>query len=172
MTRSVAGPATVAWNLLSHPNRLNVYSIVSPASTIRMRGSMSVKGFSARASYHDKSKTSNNRNDQQKIGKRSTCRKPPYLIHSPQQISTRTEDVHGTGHTTTPYTINDSVCPPTNPYKLKRCIENHFHTLDTYLTMKPIAKHTLQAFAIANEFVNRFFAKKGKNENAGIILDR
>jgi len=113
--------------------------------------------------------TRSSRNNQQPhIGKRSTCRKPNYILNyfaTPESNDT-TDTVR------TPYTIDDTVCPPTDPDKLQQCIEKHYKSLDKYLMMKPIAKHTLQAFDIADEFVSNFFNEKRIDGQRGIIIDR
>ena len=55
--------------------------------------------------------------------------------------------------TRTQYTINDSVCPPTDPNTLEKIVTKHIHTLPKYWNSKPIAKHTLVAFEEALDFV-------------------
>ena len=55
--------------------------------------------------------------------------------------------------TRTQYTIDDSVCPPTDPDTLKKIVTKHIHTLPKYWNSKPIAKHTLMAFEEALDFV-------------------
>ena len=46
----------------------------------------------------------------------------------------------------TQYTIDDSLCPPTRPHILKSAVTKACGSLDTYLSRKPIAPHTQQAF--------------------------
>lgn len=46
----------------------------------------------------------------------------------------------------TQYTINDYVCPPTDPEILKKVVQKHIHTLPMYWFSKPVAKHTEEAF--------------------------
>ena len=46
----------------------------------------------------------------------------------------------------TQYTINDSVCPPTEPDTLKKIVQKHIHTLPRYWFSRPVAKHTAEAF--------------------------
>ena len=46
----------------------------------------------------------------------------------------------------TRYTIDDSVCPPTNVYLLTSVAQKACHSLPRYLRNKPIAPHTRQAF--------------------------
>ena len=55
--------------------------------------------------------------------------------------------------TRTQYTINDSVCPPTDTDTLEKIVTKHIHTLPKYWNSKPIAKHTLVAFEEALDFV-------------------
>lgn len=54
----------------------------------------------------------------------------------------------------TQYTINDDVCPPMDPGELKKIVQKHCSTLDTFLQKKPIAKHTQEAFDEISTFVN------------------
>ena len=46
----------------------------------------------------------------------------------------------------TQYTINDSVCPPTEPDTLEKIVQKHIHTLPRYWFSRPVAKHTAEAF--------------------------
>jgi hypothetical protein len=46
----------------------------------------------------------------------------------------------------TQYTINDSICPPTDPDNLEKIVQKHIHTLPRYWFAKPVAKHTEAAF--------------------------
>lgn len=46
----------------------------------------------------------------------------------------------------TQYTINDSICPPTDPDNLEKIVQKHIHTLPRYWFSKPVAKHTEAAF--------------------------
>lgn len=46
----------------------------------------------------------------------------------------------------TQYTINDSICPPTDPDNLDKIVQKHIHTLPRYWFSKPVAKHTEVAF--------------------------
>ena len=46
----------------------------------------------------------------------------------------------------TQYTINDSICPPTDPETLENIVQKHIHTLPRYWFSKPVAKHTEAAF--------------------------
>jgi len=56
----------------------------------------------------------------------------------------------------TQYTINDSICPPTEPEVLKSIVQKHIHTLPRYWMSKPIANHTASAFEEALDFVMSF----------------
>lgn len=46
----------------------------------------------------------------------------------------------------TQYTINDSVCPPTEPDTLGKIVQKHIHALPRYWFSRPVAKHTAEAF--------------------------
>lgn len=91
---------------------------------------------------------SNNNN----IWRRSTCPRPPNLVHNSKNIES--DDIR----TTTPYTIDETVCNPTDPDKLKFVVEKHCRSLESYLTQKPMAKHTLEAFKLADKFINNFYS--------------
>ena len=52
----------------------------------------------------------------------------------------------GLVHHATQYTIDDSICPPTRPHLLKKAVTKACASIDTYLSRKPIAAHTQQAF--------------------------
>jgi len=73
----------------------------------------------------------------------------------------------------TQYTINDSICPPTEHEVLKSIVQKHIHTLPRYWMSKPIATHTASAFEEALDFVMSF--KGGTIENnqgkVKVILD-
>ena len=149
---------------------------LSSSSNVEKRKKMSYNPSSRLHQFHENSKSYRDTNKETKsfnpnqntIGRRSTCRKPPYPIYS------TASDEHNRETPTlekTPYTINDSICPPTDPEKLQSCIEKHCQTLGIYLSMKPIAKHTLQAFEIADDFVQKFYKEKNTN-CGGVIIDR
>jgi len=55
--------------------------------------------------------------------------------------------------TTTQYTINDSICPPTDTETLNKVVIKHIQTLPKYWKSKPIAKHTSAAFTEALDFI-------------------
>jgi len=46
----------------------------------------------------------------------------------------------------TQYTINDSVCPPTDPDTLTKIVQKHIHALPRYWFSRPVANHTAEAF--------------------------
>ena len=46
----------------------------------------------------------------------------------------------------TQYTINDDVCAPMDETDLKKIVQKHVSSLDSYLENRPIAKHTQSAF--------------------------
>jgi len=53
----------------------------------------------------------------------------------------------------TRYTIDDSTCPPVEYDVLKKIVSKHCTSLSAYLSNRPIAEHTREAFHIAKEFV-------------------
>ena len=53
----------------------------------------------------------------------------------------------------TQYTINDSICPPTDIETLNKVVTKHIHTLPRYWKSKPIAKHTSVAFQEALDYI-------------------
>jgi len=73
----------------------------------------------------------------------------------------------------TPYTINDSLCPPTNSIVLQTVVQKHIKTLDKYLLSRPVAAHTCQAFDEVKEFIESFFPGGSPNigSRQGLILD-
>lgn len=46
----------------------------------------------------------------------------------------------------TQYTINDEVCPPVDEGELRKIVQRHCRSLDSYLSNRPIAAHTEAAF--------------------------
>lgn len=74
---------------------------------------------------------------------------------------------------TTQYTINDSMCPPTDPEVLKSIVQKHIHTLPRYWMSKPIAKHTASAFEEALNFIMSFKGDTITNyqDKVKVILD-
>ena len=120
------------------------------------------------ANQQSNSESHNNYKNSIQIGRRSTCRRPPYKIHYAKPPST---DDETTSSTRTAYTIDDSICPPTDPEKLEKIIQKHCQTLPIYLSKKPIAKHTLEAFDIADQFVQNFFADRKLDRDCGVIID-
>jgi tRNA G46 methylase TrmB len=57
--------------------------------------------------------------------------------------------MHNSDDTTTKltqYTINDSVCPPTDPDILEKVVQKHIHALPRYWFSRPVANHTAEAF--------------------------
>ena len=53
----------------------------------------------------------------------------------------------------TQYTIDDEVCAPTDPAELRKVVQKHCHTLDTFLQNRPIARHTAAAFEATKELL-------------------
>lgn len=64
------------------------------------------------------------------------------------------------GTTTTRYTIDDDVCPPTDAEHLIKVVSKHEASLEKYLSSKPVAGHTSEAFAEAEKFVEDFAAER------------
>jgi tRNA G46 methylase TrmB len=55
--------------------------------------------------------------------------------------------------TRTQYTIDDSVCPPTRPEKLEASVRKACASLDIFLSKRPIAAHTQQAFDSLHDLI-------------------
>ncbi|KAL7554608.1 hypothetical protein ACHAWF_018102 [Thalassiosira exigua] len=80
--------------------------------------------------------------------------------------------------TTTRYTIDDSVCPPTDPATLERIVTSHVRALPKHWKARPV---TAEAFEVALEFVVEFGRRRIGEGNGGeggdmrrvdVILDR
>eukprot|EP00577_Skeletonema_sp_RCC1716_P012959 CAMPEP_0113394452 /NCGR_PEP_ID=MMETSP0013_2-20120614/12512_1 /TAXON_ID=2843 ORGANISM="Skeletonema costatum, Strain 1716" /NCGR_SAMPLE_ID=MMETSP0013_2 /ASSEMBLY_ACC=CAM_ASM_000158 /LENGTH=385 /DNA_ID=CAMNT_0000278285 /DNA_START=117 /DNA_END=1274 /DNA_ORIENTATION=- /assembly_acc=CAM_ASM_000158 len=73
----------------------------------------------------------------------------------------------------TQYTINDSVCPPTDPDTLTKIVQKHIHALPRYWFSRPVANHTAEAFQEAMDFVNEYREKKQFPDasKVNVILD-
>eukprot|EP00521_Asterionellopsis_glacialis_P015351 CAMPEP_0195300386 /NCGR_PEP_ID=MMETSP0707-20130614/27311_1 /TAXON_ID=33640 /ORGANISM="Asterionellopsis glacialis, Strain CCMP134" /LENGTH=337 /DNA_ID=CAMNT_0040363061 /DNA_START=109 /DNA_END=1125 /DNA_ORIENTATION=+ len=54
----------------------------------------------------------------------------------------------------TRYTINDDVCAPTDEAELRKIVQKHCRTLDSFQRHRPIAAHTRAAFDQVSSFVN------------------
>lgn len=89
------------------------------------------------------------------IGNKSTCRQPPYSFLLSQRNNDEGSDTSSNNRTR--YTIDDTVCAPTDPDKLRTVVEKHCRTLDRYIANKPLAKHTVAAYDLANNFINEFY---------------
>ena len=72
--------------------------------------------------------------------------------------------------TITQYTIDDSVCPPTDPELLRKVVKKHINTLPRYWNSKPVAKHTKEAFELALDFVIDY-GRTSVNSRTKVILD-
>ena len=55
----------------------------------------------------------------------------------------------------TQYTIDDDVCAPTDPAELRKVVQKHCRTLDSFLQNRPIARHTAAAFEATKELLDR-----------------
>jgi len=80
-----------------------------------------------------------------------------------QDCRTNHQMMMSTETTKTQYTIDDSVCLPTEPKTLQKIVSKHIQTVNHYLSCKPLAQHTLQAFEETQAFIG--------NDNKSIILD-
>lgn len=69
----------------------------------------------------------------------------------------------------TRYTIDDTVCLPTEMKVLRKIVIKHVSTHEKYLACRPLAAHTTEAFEEALVFVNNFNRKSG--EKPDVILD-
>ena len=90
------------------------------------------------------------------------------------QLERRSNDYNGIEDEvqSTQYTINDSVCPPTNTTQLKNLVQKHIETLPKYVKSRPTAEHNLQAFEEALEFVIDFSRlQQTTEERVKVILD-
>ena len=76
---------------------------------------------------------------------------------------------------TTQYTIDDSICPPTDPETLRKVVRKHITTMPRYWKSKPIANHTAEAFEDALSFVLRYgqqrTAEDDSSQRIKVILD-
>eukprot|EP00804_Cyclotella_cryptica_P003718 CCRYP_008895-RA/>CCRYP_008895-RA protein AED:0.37 eAED:0.37 QI:146/0.5/0.33/1/0.5/0.33/3/0/435 len=76
----------------------------------------------------------------------------------------------------TEYTIDDSICPPTDPTVLRNIVKKHIATLPKFLESKPVAKFNADAFDEALDFVTQFGGKRqdgiaGIDSRVKVILD-
>jgi hypothetical protein len=72
----------------------------------------------------------------------------------------------------TQYTINDSICSPTDPILLRKIVQKHIDTLPKYLQSKPIAKYNTDAFNEALDFITGFGLQQQSGiERVKVILD-
>jgi hypothetical protein len=74
----------------------------------------------------------------------------------------------------TEYTINHSICPPTDPTVLRSVVKKHIETLPKYLESKPIANYNADAFDEALDFVIQFGRKHQHSipgKRVKVILD-
>lgn len=77
----------------------------------------------------------------------------------------------------TQYTIDESVCPPTNTTMLRDIVQKHIDTLPKYLSSKPIAEYNRDAFNEALSFVKEFKERHDTklfvddDERVKVILD-
>ena len=92
-----------------------------------------------------------------------------------QHTRRRRGALHASQRTTllsaTRYTIDDTVCPPTEAETLSNIVQKHVRTLPKYWTSKPIAAHTAEAFEEALTFIHRWRASKEEGRPTKVILD-
>lgn len=76
------------------------------------------------------------------------------------------------------FTIDDSVCPPTDADALRNVVTKHCKTLDRYLENAPIAAHTRAAFSEVKKYAEDFFPNgviphhhQSSTSEPGLILD-
>ena len=91
----------------------------------------------------------------------TSCRKRHKLLRT--QISSNER--------TTQYTINESVCPPSNSTVLKSIVQKHIETLPKYLNSKPIAEYNIDAFEEALAFVSYKKQTLADDEKVKVVLD-
>lgn len=70
----------------------------------------------------------------------------------------------------TQYTIDDSVCPPTDRAELKKIVVKHCASLPRFLGKKPIARHTQEAYDQVMKEIDLITSGKD-NMETDIILD-
>ena len=84
----------------------------------------------------------------------------------------------GNAEKRTLYTIDDTVCPPTDEEMLRKIVTKHCKSLDKYLENSPIAAHTKAAFLEVKKYAEEFFpdgipkhSSSGSSDEPGLILD-
>ena len=77
---------------------------------------------------------------------------------------------HPTGKSTTPYTLNDAA-PVTDRSHLVQTVTKHWKTLDTYLSHRPIAQHTQDAFDDWYQSLLLQLQQNGNTTTPLIVLD-
>ena len=95
---------------------------------------------------------------------------------NPNRFETGNTETAGEAKKRTLYTIDDSVCPPTDEEALKKIVTKHCKSLDKYLENSPIAAHTKAAFAEVKKYAMEFFpdgtpTKSSNSDSPGLILD-
>lgn len=112
-------------------------------------------GFACRTSMRALSTNPHTTNNQRRRRRRGA-------IHATKRIqqyenfilaATISDDEQPSTLTTTQYTINDSICPPTDIETLNKVVTKHIHALPKYWKSKPIAKHTSVAFQEALDYI-------------------
>ena len=76
---------------------------------------------------------------------------------NPNRFDIEDAEVEGEGKKRTLYTIDDSVCPPTDEEALQKIVTKHCESLDKYIENSPIAAHTKAAFTEVKKYADEFF---------------
>jgi len=98
---------------------------------------------------------------------------------NPNRFDDGNADITGAEKKRTLYTIDDSVCPPTDEEVLRKIVTKHCKSLDKYLDNSPIAAHTKAAFSEVKKNAEKFFpdgipkysSSSGSSDEPGLILD-
>ena len=73
---------------------------------------------------------------------------------NPNRFDTVNVEAAGEGKKRTLYTIDDTVCPPTDEEALQKIVAGHCKSLDKYLENSPIAAHTKAAFVEVKRYAS------------------
>ena len=105
-------------------------------------------------------------------------RSHPRGQRNPNRFDTEDVEAAGEGKKRRPtlYTIDDSVCLPTDKEALQKIVTKHCKSLDKYLENSPIAAHTKVAFVEVKRYANNFFPEgipntSSNSDEPGLILD-
>jgi len=105
-------------------------------------------------------------------------RNHPRGQRNPNRFENDGAEPEGERKNRTLYTIDDSICPPTDEEVLQKIATKHCRSLDKYLDNSPIAAHTKAAFVEVQKYADEFFPggipKKSfsnRSDEPGLILD-